>query len=324
MASPQQFTSSQLPAPSPDGALIAFIASTQLHVRSARTFDDVVIYDLPSGFDQSCRFIRWYGTRNGDSKCTSQRLLLSDDAKIVVYDISKAQLYAEISGATTMTKLEDVEFGRAPDEVMVFSDFGFKLQIWSLLTKRAVEIKDPKTITPNYSYRSQTGHLAILTRPAAHDILLILAPQSHEVLSTSDLSTVDARGVEYSPDGKWLAVYDTASAGCRVVILTADGQHFKTYSLPQDELTLGVRRIQWSPTGAHLAIGDHESNVTLLGKDTFTPRLRFLHPRTVEVPNGIVWQEELSASRSRSYARAKQPATSPSHDAFQATKKRST
>ncbi|KAI4256679.1 MAG: hypothetical protein L6R42_006084, partial [Xanthoria sp. 1 TBL-2021] len=146
---------------------------------------------------------------------------------------------------------------------------------------------------------------------------------SHEVLSTSELSTVDARGIEYSPDGNWLAVFDTASAGCRVIILTGDGHHLKTHSLPQDELNLGVRCIQWSPTGDYLAIGDHESNLTLLGKSTFTPRLKLFHPRTVEVPNGIVWQEELGPSRSRSYAQAKQPTTSPSYESFKATKKRS-
>lgn len=332
---------SQLPTPSPDGALIAFIASTQLHIRSARTSDDVEIYDLPSGFDQSCRFVRWYRSRHGGSKCASQRLLLADDARIIIYDVTKSQSYAEITGATSLTKLDDVDFGWTPDEVMVFSDFGFKLQIWSLPTKRAVEVKDPKSITSCYSYRPMTGHLAILTRPAAHDILLIIAPQSHEVLSTSELSTVDARGIEYSPDGNWLAVFDTASAGCRVVILTADGNHFKTHSIPHGESNPGVRRIQWSPTGDHLAIGDCESNVTLLGKNTvcafgpssyrrtsltfsqFTPRLKFFHPRTLEVPNGIVWQEELGPSRSRSYAQAKQPATAPSYESFNATKKRS-
>ncbi|KAL8673678.1 MAG: hypothetical protein Q9168_001893 [Polycauliona sp. 1 TL-2023] len=323
MSNQQHFQSSQIPVPSPDGALIAFVASTQLHIRSARTFEDVQIYDLPPGFDQSCQFIRWYGAQGRASQCPSQRLLLADDTKILIYDIAKSHLYAEISGATTMTKLYDVDFGWTPDEVMIFSDFGFKLQIWTLSTKRAVEIKDPKIIAPCYSYRPNTGHLAILTRPAAHDVLLIVAPQSHQVLSTSELSTVDARGIEYSPDGNWLAVFDTASAGTRVIVLTGDGHHFRNYSVPQDDLTLGARCIQWSPTGDHLAIGDHQSEVTLLGKKTFSPDLRFLHHRTVEIPKGIVWQEELSASRSRSYAQAKQPATSPSHDEFQATKKKS-
>ncbi|KAL8767652.1 MAG: hypothetical protein Q9209_005911 [Squamulea sp. 1 TL-2023] len=315
---------SQLPAPSPDGALIAIIASCQLHVRSARTAEDVQIYDLPSGFNLSCRFIRWYGLQPNGPHPNAKFLLLADDSKIMIYDTTRPQLYAEIGGATNMTKLADVDFGWTPNEVMVFSDFGFKLQIWSLPSKRAVEIKDPKPISPNHSYRPTTGHLAVLTRPAAHDILMIIAPQSYEVLSTFELSTVDALGIQYSPDGgNWLAIYDAASAGCRVPIHTADGHHFKTYMLPQDELNLGVRCIKWSPSGNYLAVGDHEGSVTLLGKNTFAPRLRFFHPTTIEVLNGMVWQEELGPSGSRSYVRTNQHATSPSHESFQATKKRS-
>ena len=259
---------SQLPVPSPDGAWIAIIVSSQLHIRCAKTAEDVQIYDLPSGFDLSCRFIRWYGTRGHSPGCVSQYLLLSDDAIIMVYDITKSQPYAQISGVTSLTKLADVQFGWIPDEVMVFSDFGYKLQIWSLPSKRAIEIKDPKSITRNFSYKPTTGHMAVLTRPVAHDILIITAPHSHEVLSTSELSTVDAHGIEYSPDGNWIAVFDTASAGCRVVILTGDGHHFKTYAVPPDEMSLGVRCIKWSTTGDYLAIGNCGGSVTLLGRNT--------------------------------------------------------
>ncbi|KAL8806483.1 MAG: hypothetical protein Q9200_005010 [Gallowayella weberi] len=348
--------SSQLPVPSPDGILIAFIASSQLHIRCVATTNDLQIYDLPPGFDTSCRFIRWYRSLGKDAvplrsegskidnECSSQYLLLADDARIIVYHVKSSQLYAEISGATTLTKLADVDFGQTPDQVMVCSDFGYKLQVWSLKSKRAVEIKDFKHGGACYSYRSNTGHLALLARPAAHDILLILAPHSHEVLSTSELSTVDARGIKYSPDGNWLAVWDTASAGCRVIVLTANGHHFKTYARSEDELSLGIKCLQWSPSGHHLAIGDQEGSVTLLGKNTvgrvsilsvalwpvgniiepiftlsqFTPHMHFFHPSSVQIRNGIVWQEELGHSRSRSYAQATQPAGLPSQGAFKA------
>lgn len=260
--------------------MIAFIANSHLHIRSVATADDVQIYDLSPGFDTSCRFIRWYrqrhngaptsheGASSNSNESIPQRLLLAADARIIVYDITRPQLYAEISGTTTLTKLADVDFGWTSDEIMLFSDFGYKLQIWSLTSKRAVEVKDPKSEVACYSYRPNTGHLALLTRHAAHDILMILAPHSHEVLSTFELSTVDACGVDYSPDGNWLAVWDSASVGCRVIVLTADGHHFKTFSRPEDELTLGISVVRWSPAGDHLAIGDHDGMVTLLGKNT--------------------------------------------------------
>ncbi len=315
-----------------DGSVIAIIDRSQLLVRSSENGHVQQVYDLPPGFATSCRFIRWY------QQSGIQRVLLADDARIVVYDISKAQVYAEITGANGFTKLADVEFGWTHDEVMVFSDFGFRLQIWALISKRAIEIKDPKSILPCYSYRLTTGHLALLTRPASHDILMIVAPQTHEVLETVELSTVDARGVMYSPDGNWLAVWDTASAGCRVLVLTANGHLYKTYALPQDELNLGVRSVQWSPGSDFLAVGDNEGTVTVLGANTvrwhistiwqeistdvlqFTPRLTFTQPATIESPHGAVWQEEIGPSRTRGYAEAKQPATSPSNESFRSVK----
>ncbi|KAL8918205.1 MAG: hypothetical protein Q9208_007481 [Pyrenodesmia sp. 3 TL-2023] len=310
----EQKKGSQPAVPSLDGAVIAIIDRTQLLVRSAATGHVQRTYDLPPGFATSCRFVKWH------RQLEIHRLLLADDTRIVVYDISKAQVYAEITGATALTKLANIEFGRTPDEIMVFSDFGFKLQIWSLVTKRATEIKDPKSISPCYSYRSTTGHLALLTRPASHDILMIIGPHTHEVLETVELSTVDARGVVYSPDGNWLLVWDTASAGCRVLVLTADGHLFKTYSLPQDELNLGVRSVQWSRGSDFLAVGDNEGTVTILGANTFIRRMTCTQSATIESPHGSVWQEEIGPSRTRGYAEAKQPATSPSIESFRSVK----
>lgn len=267
--------------PSLDGHLIAVVDHSHLLVRSSEDGAVKQSYDLPPGFETSSLFIRWNQAvgNGGDAPgraridtvqdaVESRRLLLADDARIMVYDINKPQVFAEISGATGLTKLADVDFGRTFDEVMVFSDFGFKLQIWSLTAKRAIEVKDPKPVPACYSYRPTTGHLALLTRPAARDILMIIAPHTHEVLETSELPTVDARGVKYSPDGNWLVIWDSASSGCRVLVLTADAHLFKTYSLPQDELNLGVTYVQWSPTSECLAIGDYEGKITILGKNT--------------------------------------------------------
>ncbi|KAL8827050.1 MAG: hypothetical protein Q9170_007167 [Blastenia crenularia] len=280
--------STQSAIPSPDGAFIATIERSRLLVRSSADARIVQSYDLPSGFANSCRFIRWYHALGASSgmlrkvrKGTNSeilhehRLILADDDKIIVYDVESSQAFAEITGATSLTKLANVEFALNPNEILVFSDFGWKLQIWSLLTKRAIEVKDPKLLPACYSYRPTTGHLAMLTRPEARDILMIIAPHNYEVVAALELPTTDACGIKYSPDGNWLAVWDTASAGCRVLILTADGHLFKTHELPQHELNLGVKCVEWSPTGDYLAIGDSEGKVMLLGKNTSSGRIRY-------------------------------------------------
>ena len=274
-------TATQPAVPSADGLLIAVLDRSQLLIRSSANATIVQKYELPSDFAKSCRFIRWSKPPGACATTEQQvkggadrginrgyRLLLADDNKILVYDAERPQLYAEISGATCWTKLADVDFGRTLNDIMVFSDFGLKLQIWSVMTKRAIEVKNPKSITTCHSYRPTTGHLAVLTRPAAHDVLMIMESCNYEVLATLELTTIDACGVKYSTDGNWLAVWDTPSAGCRVLLLTADGHLFKTYTLPQDELNLGVSCVEWSPKDDYLVVGDCEGRITVLGKNT--------------------------------------------------------
>ena len=326
-------SASQFPIPSNDGAYLSVIASSQLLIQSSTTGECLQAYVLPQGFAISCKWIRWYRegrtptAHDKDSSSvssTSQQLLLADDTRIMVFDITRPQLYAEISGATTLTRLARVEFGRTSDELIVFSDFGFKMQIWSLTTKRAVEIKDPTPCSSNYSYRPKTGHLALLTRPAAHDVLLIMAPNTYDILGTWELGTVDARGIAYSPDGNWIAVWDTASAGCRVLLLTADGHHFKTYSLPEDDLNLGVSNVQWNPNGERLAVGDHDGNITLLRANTVRPYCSHLKSQSLltlrvvctsisvftSSDNRSPWQNNL-ARGDRTIARSKLHSSAP-------------
>ncbi|KAL8711245.1 MAG: hypothetical protein Q9220_004390 [cf. Caloplaca sp. 1 TL-2023] len=320
------FQSPYVPVPSSDGSLIASIAKSQLLIYLSRTTEIIHSYDLPTGFAQACRFVRWFrptkplrddisssGAKNHDGNI-QQRVLLADDTRIMVFDMEKAGLFAEISGATSIARFAAVEFGWTADDIMVFSDFGFKLQIWSLPTKRAIEIKDPKSIALGYSYRPDTGHLALLTRPAAYDVLMVLAPSTYELLATHTLATVDARGLKYSPDGKWIAVWETAAAGFRVLLLTADGHLFKNYLLPDAELNLGIECIGWSPSAEHLAVADHEGVVTILGRDRLTSQMKFVSRSTIMVPDGKVWQEEIGPSHMRGYAEAKQPTEPPSLD----------
>ena len=203
-----------------------------------------------------------------DKGAACLRILLADDARIVVYDLGHTQPYAEISGASRdLGDMAYIDFGHTMDEVMAFSDFGLKLQIWSLSTRRSVEIKGPKTVSANYSYRPGTGHMAILTRPAAHDMLLILAPHTYEVLSSIELETVDARGVKYSPDGRWLAIWDAASAGCRLLIYTSDGHLFKMHSQPDEPVHFGIKCVSWSHDNRILALGAYDETVAIFKRE---------------------------------------------------------
>ena len=91
-------------------------------------------------------------------------------------------------------------------------------------------------------------------------MMMILKPGSFEVLRSVELGTVDAQMVLWSADGRWIAVSDAASAGYKVLIYTADGQLFKTWTGERgSDIQLGVKSITWMKEA--LAIGDYNDEV---------------------------------------------------------------
>ena len=243
---------------------------------------------LPQDFLSRCHFLRWSRT-NDPTRIAPQkqrnglleqqgRILLADDDTIRVYDINDPSWHAVIDKASSnLGRIVEVAFGHTKDEVVVFSDFGVKVSIWSLLTSRGVEIRDPKYSVKCCHHRPQTGHLAILTRPAAQDVLMLLQPGSHELVRSVEMPTIDAQEVSWSPEGNWLAVRDVASSGYKVLVYTADGHLYKTImsSGIDVDISLGVRCMQWSPFAGTLAIGDNNDSISIFSKNSVSISMDF-------------------------------------------------
>ena len=198
-------------------------------------------------------------------------ILLADDDTVRVYNAYDTQWSGVITGASSnFSKIANVEFGNTADEILIFSDFGVKATLWSLITSRGSEIRDPKFANKGYSYRPETGHLTILTRPKAHDVVMLLAPSTYEVLCIFTLATIDAQGLIWSPDGKWLVTWDAASSGYKVLVYTADGHLYRTMTGGQDanKIGLGIKTVAWSAAGAYLAVGGYDGRLALLNATT--------------------------------------------------------
>ena len=215
--------------------------------------------------------MKWSDPRRQCGTNESLRLLVVNDDSVHAFASGDANWKAVINtSANTTGGVSNVCFGANMDEIIIFSDFGLKATIWSLLTSRGVEIRDPKPSSKCHAYRPTTKHLAILVRESAHDNLLLLAPSTYEVLENVEVPTVDAQGLNWSPDGQWLAIWDNASAGYKLFVYTAHGNLFKTYAGGQtaDDVGLGIKSVTWSPRGDHLAIGDYEDRITFLNSKT--------------------------------------------------------
>ena len=265
------FSVSQPAVSSPDGALIAAVDQSQLVLRTSSDGQTVEIFPLPRNDGGVYHHIKWSNPQGSPITDKPRRILLANDVTIRVFDVRSTSWSAVVNGpAGNVGKIAHTDFGVDEAEVVVFSDFGAKVTIWSLVTSRGVEIRDPKAGSRCHDYRPKSKHWAMLTRELAHDNLLILAPKTHDVLENVELPTVDAQGLKWSPDGRWLVIWDTLSAGYRVLIYTADGHLFKTYAGGQtvDDVGLGVKSVKWCPQSGDLAIGDCDDRVTILTSST--------------------------------------------------------
>ena len=265
---------------SPGGQCIASLRGNQLIIR-----DSQVGYSqshaLPANYKN--RWMVWHTPCNTDvglsesssspserpsSRC---RLLIADEVNVRVFDALDPQWKAVIKGAAGVAAhIANITFGRDHDQIMVFSSFGLRMMIWSLSTSRGVEIRDPKPLRRAYGIRPYSSHLALLTRPVAHDCLVLINMKTNEVYRSIDVATTDAQAVRWSPDGRWLAIQDTTSAGYKCLVYTADGHLFKVLQGGQDDenVGLGVKSLMWSPNAQLLAVGDAEDRVILYNGTT--------------------------------------------------------
>lgn len=204
-----------------------------------------------------------------------RRLLCANDSRIITWDLDPLQQHAEIENIEPGAL--NIEFGGDGNEVLVFHAFNTKLSVFGLDSGRSHVIKSPKFSHQNgFGYRPKTGQLAMLLKPETSDLLTVHESRSQELIGREVLPTVDAQGLKWSPDGHWIAVWDAASAGTKVLICTADGQLFRTYTgLPEsdDSFDLGVRSIEWGPalnngSSQVLSVGKVDGTVELLGTKT--------------------------------------------------------
>jgi WD40 repeat protein len=193
-----------------------------------------------------------------------------------------------------VAKPASVGFGATDDEVCVFSPVGIKLTIVNLTSSKTVEINNPKffgsvSALRGCSFRPRTHHLALLTRAAGKDMVSIHAAETHEIQRSWSPDTVDAQGLVWSPDGRWLVMWDSPAHGNRVIFFTADGHVFKDWcgGHPQtalddmDQYGPGVRTLAFSPNGRYTAVADGSNHICILN-NWFVEEMRLHHAHPVE------------------------------------------
>jgi len=290
-------SSTQASIPGPDGLHIATLYTTHLDIRKTTTLDLVRSIDLPV---RRSKFVclRWsrpssdfdpseYPPNNATHPALiSTRILLATTDSVLVFSLTNPAFRATISnGSGGLGPISHADFGCDDAEVMIWTSMGASVCVWSLDTGRMVaELKDPKFFgsagaivkgcgwsrdgqAESAGSGSDRGVFALLTRPGAQDIITLYAGKEFTVIKSWTCDTLDAQGIKWSSDGRWLALWDAASMGYKVQVYTADGHCFRTYNGDyfNDELKgLGVKRVEWEPNGMWLALASWEQGITLL------------------------------------------------------------
>lgn len=101
--------------------------------------------------------------------------------------------------------------------------------------------------------------------------------------------TVDAQGVVWSPDGRWLVVWESPALGHKVIFYTADGHMFKVWTGPANPaledkdyaLGAGVKLVRFSADARVLAIGDCSKSISTFNMMSATEGPRLKHPNSI-------------------------------------------
>lgn len=259
-----------------------------VNIRHVKTLDVVKIISLPNDLSGPVYAFQW--------SPSSRFILVAVGDQIVVLSATPdGNFQASVGNAIPpAAKPLAIGFGPVDTEIWVFSSFGLKLTLFDLQKSRGVEIHNPKFCTAStachgLSFRSGSNHLAIMTRTAGRDVISIHDSISKHVLRSWQPDTIDAQGLGWSPDGKWLIVWESESQGHKVIFYTPDGNLFRTWAGPSSptpeskhyQLGAGVKLVQFSADARQLAIGDSSRGVYIIDMASIKESMCLIHPQTI-------------------------------------------
>ncbi|KAI1878196.1 uncharacterized protein JN550_000378 [Neoarthrinium moseri] len=309
--------------PSPDGRWIATLRPSSVVIREVESLNVFRSIKLSTAFAGNVTTFVW--------SPSSERILLASAHEIHVFSAADANFHATIRSPSSSTARSTfIDFGATDREACICSAHGIKLSIFNLTTSKVVEISNPKFHTTvsaarGFSFRRRTHHLALLTRTSGRDTISIHSPDSREVQRSWNPDVIDAQGLSWTPDGKWLAVWESASQGHKVLFFTPDGHKYRDWCGPlqhasgevQDRLGAGVKLVAFSADSQYMAIGDFSRCISVLHTSITTQQLLLHHPTVLEPKDTVqIWQEQIdSASKGDvatfPFVQASQPVSPP-------------
>ncbi|KAG5444947.1 WD repeat-containing protein wrap73 [Clonorchis sinensis] len=169
----------------------------------------------------------------------------------------------------------------APDSrhFLTISDFHLRVTVWSLSEVSISYLKYVKACENNLGFSPGGRYLALLERRQFKDHLSLLdCERDWTLVRNIQLDTQDAVGLMWSPDGRFIVIWDECLR-YRVAVYTMDLRHIRSYSAYETgQDLLGIKSVCWSPTGELLGIGSYDQKCRILINFNWTCLATLTHP----------------------------------------------
>ncbi|CAO3572768.1 unnamed protein product [Mortierella alpina] len=167
-----------------------------------------------------------------------------------------------------------------------------------------------------FSLRGDLQYLAIVERRECRDYVSVYATENYwtrppvhtfGIADESDGGIKDAEGIAWSPDGRYLVVWENPLYEFKIAVYSLDGRCVGRYEVQPDfERPLqngprsfssggggmGVKSVCWHPGSRLLALGGYDQKIRLLNHLTWKSILEFHHTAHINYgPKTVVWRE---------------------------------
>ncbi|KAJ1913087.1 hypothetical protein IWQ60_009362 [Tieghemiomyces parasiticus] len=234
---------------SPDGRYLASTIKDRLVIRDAESLEVRHTY--------TCTYVvqdvQW-------SPHSDYLLSVSyKQARVDVWSLHDDKWHAELD--ESFTGLSNARWARDGLHVLTVSEFQFRLNIWSMLTGEQLCVQYPK-------YKDKG--------------------EAQQVLATFGVDAIDCENLAWSPDGRYIAVWDTA-VDYKVFVYNPLGVLKSTYQAYVDGL--GIKSVRWDPFSQFLAIGSYDQQIRFLNTYNWTPFTTLKHPTNISNPDVRIYVE---------------------------------
>ena len=198
-------------------------------------------------------------------------VIISPNSKYVaIFMNKKAAIYIyKVGDGALMATIEDGQSGIssfywAKDSVqlLVFSEFMYKVSIYNLAEKNMTYIKGPKLSSSKGSAFTNDGKfMALIEKHDCKDYLSVYYTIGWNMVNSFQLDLFDAVEVRWAPNNSYLVVWDNCINYRLQVLCHAKGQVLKYEPY---NFALGIKTVQFSSGSLFLAIGSYDEKIRLL------------------------------------------------------------